>query len=220
MADGRRRTAILISGRGSNMATLIEAAKAPGYPAEIALVVASTPEAAGLETAASAGIETDVVRPGKGDDKPACEEILDRRLKTAGIDLICLAGYMHVLSGDFVERWRGRMINIHPSLLPLFPGLDTHARALRAGVRLHGCTVHFVVAEVDAGPIVAQAAVGVASRDTAETLAARVLRVEHLLYPHALALVASGRVRIDGDHAVDDGTVPGTEAYLASPPLG
>lgn len=206
---GRCRVAVLISGRGSNMAALIEAAKAADYPAEIALVVASTPAAAGLATARAAGVATDIVRPGKGAQRAATESALDARLRAAGIELVALAGYMRILSEAFVERWKGRLINIHPSLLPEFPGLDTHARAIQAGAKNHGCTVHHVVADVDAGPIISQAKIAVAPDDTPESLAARVLAEEHRLYPEALARVARSLAADDRDiNAAPDGRSP------------
>ncbi|HVV93833.1 MAG TPA: phosphoribosylglycinamide formyltransferase [Hyphomicrobiales bacterium] len=198
----RLPVAVLISGRGSNMAALVAAAAEPAFPAEIVAVIANRPDAAGLATAAGAGIPTAVVDHKRFAGKPAFEAALSDEIARHGAALICLAGFMRIVSADFVARWRGQVLNIHPSLLPSFPGLDTHARALAAGVRLHGCTVHFVDAEVDAGPIVAQAAVPVLPGDDAETLAARVLAAEHRLYPRALALVASGKVRREGDRAV------------------
>ncbi|KAA5601728.1 phosphoribosylglycinamide formyltransferase [Blastochloris sulfoviridis] len=189
----RVKTAVLISGRGSNMAALIAAAAAPGFPAEIALVIANKAGAGGLALAAEAGIRTAVVesRP-FGKDRAAFEAVLQAELEDAGIELVCLAGFMRVLTPAFVERWQGRMLNIHPALLPAFPGLDTHERALDAGVKIHGCTVHLVVPEVDSGPILAQAAVPVLPNDTPDTLAARVLAQEHVIYPAALARHASG----------------------------
>jgi phosphoribosylglycinamide formyltransferase-1 len=193
----RARAAVLISGRGSNMAALVAAAAEAAFPAEIAAVIANRDDAAGLAHAAAAGVATAVVAS-KGLERAAFEAALDAKLEAIGADIVCLAGFMRVLSAAFVERWQDRLINVHPSLLPAFPGLDTHARALAAGVKLHGCTVHFVRAAVDDGPIIAQGAVPVLSDDTPETLAARVLKVEHRIYPQALALVASGRVRIDG----------------------
>lgn len=179
---------MLISGRGSNMRALIEAAADPGYPAEIALVLANVPEAPGLALARAAGIATAVVdhRPFRR-DRAAHEAAVQAALHGAGIELVCLAGWMRLLSPYLVGLWRGRMLNIHPSLLPAFPGLDTHARALAAGVKLHGCTVHLVTEAMDDGPILAQAAVPVLPGDTEETLAARVLAAEHRLYPAALA---------------------------------
>lgn len=193
----RVRTAILISGRGSNMAALIAAAKAPDYPAEIALVLSDRADAAGLELARAAGVATDIIAWRGARERVAFEDELDQRLRRARVELICLAGFMRILSAGFVARWPDRIINIHPSLLPAFPGLDTHARALAAGVRMHGATVHLVRAEVDAGPIVAQAELPVLPGDTAETLAARVLEAEHRLYPDALRQVATMLMRLD-----------------------
>lgn len=196
----KRRTAILISGRGSNMAALIAAARAPDYPAEIALVVSNRPDAAGLSAAVAAGIPTAVIDHGKFDkDREAFERALQRELEAQRIDLVCLAGFMRLLTPWFVAQWQGRMINIHPALLPAFKGLDTHARAIAAGVKIHGATVHFVVPEVDSGPIIVQAAVPVREDDTEDTLAARVLAAEHRIYPLALQLVAQGRARIGDD---------------------
>jgi len=190
---GRRRVAVLISGRGSNMASLIEAAQDPAYPAEIVLVVSNRPEAGGLERARAAGIPTAVVDHKGHPDRASFDAGLDATLRQHGIEIVCLAGFMRILTPGFVESWAGRMLNIHPSLLPAFKGTDTHARALAAGVARHGCTVHFVTPELDSGPIVAQAEVPVIPGDTEATLAARVLAQEHLLYPRALALVASGQ---------------------------
>ena len=195
---------MLISGRGSNMASLIAAAKAPGYPAEIALVLSNRSEAPGLARAADAGIATAVVDHKTYPEREAFERALDHELRAHRVELLCLAGFMRILTPWFIGRWLGRMLNVHPSLLPLFKGLHTHRRALDEGVRIHGCTVHFVTPELDSGPIVAQAAVPVLPSDTEETLRARVLRQEHALYPLALSLVASGRVRLrQGRVAVD-----------------
>lgn len=197
----KRRVAILISGRGSNMAALIDAAKAdPAYPAEIALVLSNIADSPGLAIAAQAGVATRAI-PSKpfGKDRAAFEAAMQAALIEANIDLICCAGFMRLLTPDFVRHWKGRMLNVHPSLLPSFKGLDPHGQALRAGVKLSGATVHFVTEDTDAGPIVMQGAVPVAEKDTAATLAARVLAVEHRIYPTALRLVASGKVTIDGD---------------------
>ena len=213
----RKRVAVLISGRGSNMASLIEAAKAPNYPAEIALVISNRPDAAGLELARNAGVPTLVVdhRP-HGKDRAAFERVLQQALDEHRIELICLGGFMRLFTADFVLHWQGRMLNIHPSLLPSFPGLDPHGQALKAGVRVSGATVHFVIPETDAGPIIAQAAVPVRADDTADTLAARVLTVEHRIYPLALSLVALERVRIvDGRCIVDGGAAP--DGFLMMP---
>jgi len=191
----RKRVAILISGRGSNMAALIEAAKAADYPAEIALVVSNVPDVAGLERAREAGIIAMVVdhKP-FGKDRAAFEAALQKLLDEHRIDLICLAGFMRLFTAEFVQRWSGRMLNIHPSLLPLFPGLDPHGQALRAGVKTSGATVHFVIPETDAGPIIAQESVPVLPDDTSDTLAARVLEAEHRIYPQALRQVIEGTV--------------------------
>jgi phosphoribosylglycinamide formyltransferase-1 len=200
----RKRVAILISGRGSNMAALIAAAAAPDYPAEIALVLSDRPDAKGLVLAAEAGIATVAVDRKAHPGKPAFEAAMNAVLDGAGIEIICLAGFMRLLSADFVARWHDRLINIHPSILPAFKGIDTHERALAAGVRLHGCTVHYVRAEVDDGPIIVQAAVPVRGGDTVDTLAGRVLTAEHRIYPLALRLVASGLAPVDGGRVVID----------------
>jgi phosphoribosylglycinamide formyltransferase-1 len=189
-----KRVAILISGRGSNMAALIEAARDENFPAEIALVVSNNPDAGGLAIARAAGVETAVIdhKP-FGKDRAAFETALQALLDRHRIALICLAGFMRLFTAQFVQRWHGRMLNIHPSLLPAFPGLDPHGQALRAGAKTSGATVHFVIPETDAGPIIAQESVAVRPDDTPETLAARVLAVEHRLYPLALRLVAEGK---------------------------
>jgi phosphoribosylglycinamide formyltransferase-1 len=214
----RRRVAILISGRGSNMAALVAAARDPGYPAEIVLVLSNRADAPGLERAEQAGIETAVLDPKGFSSRGAFDKALDARLKAAKAEIVCLAGFMRLLTPEFVEAWRDRLINIHPSLLPLFPGLKTHTSALAAGVRIHGCTVHFVRAEVDNGPIIAQAAVPVLLSDTPETLADRVLAAEHHIYPLALALVARGRtVVVDERVVIDDAPPEATVQPLISP---
>jgi phosphoribosylglycinamide formyltransferase-1 len=191
----RKRVAILISGRGSNMAALIEAAKATDYPAEIALVLSNVPDAAGLARAGEAGIATEVIdhKP-FGKDREAFDRQLDAALEAHRVDIVCLAGFLRVLSPWFVQRWNGRLINIHPSLLPAFKGLHTHERAIAAGAKEHGATVHFVVPELDSGPIIEQASVSVLAGDTPDSLAARVLEIEHRIYPRALRRVAEGRV--------------------------
>ena len=192
----RMRVAILISGRGSNMEALIRAAQDPHYPAEIVLVLANKPDAAGLEIARSLGVPAEAV-PAKpfGHDREAHERAIDAKLQEAGAQIVCLAGYMRLLTPYLVGRWAGRMLNIHPSLLPAFPGLDTHARALAAGVPKHGCTVHLVTEGMDEGPILAQAEVAVQPGDTEEALAARVLAQEHIIYPQALAALVT-RLRL------------------------
>jgi phosphoribosylglycinamide formyltransferase 1 len=190
----RKRVAILISGRGSNMAALIEAAKAADYPAEIALVVSNRPDAAGLARAHAEGISTAVIDHTRyGKDREAFERALHAELEAHRIELVCLAGFMRLLSPWLVERWHGRMINIHPALLPAFKGLDTHRRALAAGAQKHGATVHLVVPDVDSGPILLQEAVPILPGDTEETLAARVLEIEHRIYPRALRRLAQQR---------------------------
>lgn len=190
----KRRVGVLISGRGSNLAALISAAAAADYPADIALVISNRAEAPGLGRAAEARVKTAVAehRPFKG-DRAAHEAVIDAKLREHEIEIVCLAGYMRLLTPFLVSRWAGRMLNIHPSLLPAFPGLHTHAHALQAGVKLHGCTVHLVTDATDAGPILAQAAVPVLPDDDEDTLAARVLAQEHRIYPAVLAMVASGR---------------------------
>jgi phosphoribosylglycinamide formyltransferase 1 len=193
----RRRVAILISGRGSNMVSLIEAARGPDFPAEIALVLSNRPDAAGLDRAREAGIATCVVDHKAHPTREDFEQAMDAALATHDIAFICLAGFMRVLTDWFVARWAGRMVNIHPSLLPLFRGTQTHRRALEEGVLVHGCTVHFVVPELDAGPIIAQAAVPVVPGDTEESLAARVIAQEHVLYPQALRMICDGTARLE-----------------------
>jgi phosphoribosylglycinamide formyltransferase 1 len=190
----KKRVAVLISGRGSNMTALIEAAAARDYPAEIAVVVSNRPDAPGLARACAAGVATAVVDHAQfGADREAFERALDEELRKRQIDLVCLAGFMRLLTPWLVKRWSGRMLNIHPSLLPQFKGLHTHRRALEADVKWHGATVHFVVPEMDAGPIVAQGSVPVREGDTEATLAERVLEIEHQIYPRALRAVAEGR---------------------------
>jgi phosphoribosylglycinamide formyltransferase-1 len=192
---GRKRVAILISGRGSNMMALIEAAKAQDYPAEIALVVSNRPDAQGLTRAREQGVATAIVdHTAFGEEREAFERALDHELQAHRIDLVCLAGFMRLLTPWFVTRWSGRMLNIHPALLPQLKGLHTHRRALAAGLRQHGATVHFVVPAMDSGPIVAQEAVPVRHGDTEEALATRVLAAEHRIYPQALRALAEGRV--------------------------
>jgi phosphoribosylglycinamide formyltransferase 1 len=215
-AAPKTRVAILISGRGSNMASLIAAAQAPDYPAEIVLVAANRPEAPGLADAAGHGIPTRALDHKAYPSREAFDAALQAELVAAEVDLVCLAGFMRIFSAGFVESWAGRMINIHPSLLPLFKGVHTHAQALEAGVRLHGCTVHYVVPELDAGPIIAQAAVPVRPGDDADTLAARILVQEHRLYPQALALIAGGQVRLEGERVMFSEGVAGAEGALLS----
>jgi phosphoribosylglycinamide formyltransferase 1 len=195
----RKRTAILISGRGSNMRALIERSRSPSFPAEIVLVVSNLPEAAGLIFAKENNIACAVVDHKIYPGREEFERSMQVLLELHRIELICLAGFMRILTPWFIGQWQERLLNIHPALLPAYRGLDTHARALADGAKIHGCTVHFVVAAMDAGPIVAQAAVAVRDSDTPDTLAARVLAEEHALYPAALACVAEGRVRVEGN---------------------
>jgi phosphoribosylglycinamide formyltransferase-1 len=195
-----KRLVILISGRGSNMAALIEAAKPAGFPAEIALVISNRADAAGLDRAKASGIAAEIIESKSfGKDRAGFEKVLEQKLAQHRIELICLGGFMRLFTAEFVRRWYGKMLNIHPSLLPSFPGLDPHGQALKAGVKISGATVHFVIPETDAGPIVMQGAVAVRDDDTAEALSARILAVEHRIYPEALRLLASGRLGLDGD---------------------
>lgn len=195
----RKRIAILISGRGSNMRALIEAAGAPDYPAEISLVLSNVADAGGLQFARDHGIETATIAHGDFPDRESFDAAMDARLRAANIEIVCLAGFMRLLSPGFVSRWSGRMLNIHPSLLPDLKGLHTHRRVLETGAARHGCTVHFVVPELDSGPIVLQAAVPVRRDDTEETLAARVLEQEHRIYPEALRMLVAGEIRLEGN---------------------
>src|SRR5438309_5364826 len=191
----KRRVAILISGRGSNMVALVEAVKPADFPAEIVFVISNRADAPGLEKAKASGIRAVVIESNSfGKDRTGFEAVLQSTLDQHGIELICLGGFMRLFTAEFAKRWYGRMLNIHPSLLPSFPGLDPHGQALRAGVKISGATVHFVIPETDAGPVVMQGAVPVHDHDTAETLAARVLEIEHRIYPDALRLVAGGAV--------------------------
>jgi phosphoribosylglycinamide formyltransferase-1 len=213
----KRRVAILISGRGSNMAALIEAAAAADFPAEIVLVISNRADAGGLEKAAASGIPTLVIESKPfGRDRAAFEAVLQNALDQHRIELICLGGFMRLFTAGFVQRWYGRMLNIHPSLLPSFPGLEPQAQALRAGVKISGATVHFVIAETDAGPILMQGAVVVRDDDTSQTLAERILAIEHRIYPAALRLVAGGQIRIEGDLCRTVGGA-GSGASLISP---
>jgi len=196
----KRRVAILISGRGSNMAALIRAAAVQDFPAEIAVVISNRADARGLEKAQASGVPTLVIESKPfGKDRAAFETALQAALDQLGVDLICLGGFMRLFTAEFVQHWYGRMLNIHPSLLPSFPGLDPHGQALRAGVKISGATVHFVIPQTDAGPILMQGAVAVSDHDTAETLSERILEVEHRIYPEALRLLANGQVRVDGE---------------------
>lgn len=203
----KKRTAILISGRGSNMQALLRAMLEPGFPAEPSVVIANRPEALGLSWAQERGIATVAIDHRQFANRMAFEARLHHALLDHGTELVCLAGFMRLLTGGFVDRWRDRMLNVHPSLLPAYPGLETHSRVLRDGALVTGCTVHFLRTEMDSGPILAQAAVAVLPGDTAETLAARVLEAEHRIYPLALRLVAGGHVRVVNETTVFDLTV-------------
>jgi phosphoribosylglycinamide formyltransferase-1 len=212
----KRRVAILISGRGSNMAALIAAARAKDFPAEIVLVVANRSDAGGLATARDNGIATQTIESKPfGKDRAAFEAVLQSALDQHKVELICLGGFMRLFTAEFVQRWYGRMLNIHPSLLPSFPGLEPQAQALRAGVKVSGATVHFVTPETDAGPIVMQGVVSVDDGDTPETLAARILIVEHLIYPEALKRLASGAIRLDGDLCKTANSDAGSDVLIA-----
>lgn len=202
----RMRVAILISGRGSNMAALIAAARDPSFPAKIAIVISNRPNAAGIQYAREAGIATAIVDHKQfGENREAFEGELQSVLENNDIQFICLAGFMRLLTSSFVKRWQGKILNIHPALLPDFKGLHTHERALQAGVEIHGASVHFVIPEMDSGPLLARVPIKVRKNDTVETLANRVLRIEHRIYPAALRLVAEGRVKIEGDYCFVDG---------------
>ncbi len=220
MTGTRKRVAILISGRGTNMAKLIEAAEDSSYPAEIVGVISDVPDAPGLVFASDRGIGTAAIPRGDYPSKDAHEDAIDAALQVLGADIVCLAGYMRLLTARFVESWAGRLINIHPSLLPNFKGLDTHRRALEAGLRIHGCTVHFVTAETDGGPIIAQAAVPVLTGDSEAELAARVLKAEHELYPLALRLVADGKASmVNGGTRFSELTEMRAQTLLAPNPV-
>ena len=221
MAHGGRRVtglplAILISGRGSNMEALIAACAEPDFPAKIAVVISNRPDAAGLGRAEAAGIPVRVINHTGFDDRESFEAELDEAIRTSGAELVCLAGFMRLLTADFVNGWRNRLVNIHPSLLPAFKGLHTHERAIEAGVRITGCTVHFVRPEMDDGPVIIQAAVPVLPGDTADELAARVLEQEHRIYPEAVRLIALGKVRVRGKGVQIDDDAP-AEGALVNP---
>jgi phosphoribosylglycinamide formyltransferase 1 len=192
----KRRLAILISGRGSNMMALVAAARAPDYPADVVAIVSSRPDAAGLAWARAEGLPATLIDHEAYASREAFDAAVDRVLTEADVELVALAGFMRIQSPQFVRKWHARQLNIHPSLLPAFKGLNPQAQALEAGVKISGCTVHFVTEDLDGGPIIAQTAVPVCEGDTAQSLAARILRAEHALYPQALALVAAGRARL------------------------
>ena len=206
------RVAVLLSGRGSNLQALIDAAKAPDFPARIVLAISNVAGAPGLQRARSAGIDTAVVTHRSFNSREAFDQALDKELTAREVELVCLAGFMRILTAGFVERWRGRMVNIHPSLLPSFKGLDAQRQALEEGVKISGCTVHFVSPGMDEGPIIAQAAVPVLPGDDVDSLAARILVQEHMLYPLAVRLIAEGNVRLEGDRVLVDAPAADTAA--------
>ena len=212
----RLKLAVLISGRGSNLQSLIDACRDPAYPADIVLVLSNEPDALGLERARAAKIPAQVIDHRDFPDRPAFEGALTAAIEKSGAGLVCLAGFMRMLTDGFVNRWRDRLVNIHPSLLPAFKGLDTHARAIAAGVRIAGCTVHFVRPAMDEGPIIAQAAVPVLPGDDAATLAVRVLAQEHVIFPVAVRLIAEGRVKVVGERAEIAG-IAAIQGALVSP---
>lgn len=205
---------VLISGRGTNLQALIDACDAPDFPARIVLVISNVADAYGLSRAEAAGIPTAIVDHTGFEDRESFDKALDAALRKADVGLVCLAGFMRLLTPGFVAGWRDRMINIHPSLLPAFKGLNTHQQALDAGVAISGCTVHFVRTEMDTGPIIAQAAVPVLTGDDADRLAARILEMEHVIYPVAVRLIAEGRVRVVDEIAVVDDGAPSREALI------
>ncbi len=215
----RLKVGVLISGRGSNLQALIDACADPAFPAEIVLVLSNKADAYGLERARQAGIPAAVVNHRDFADKPGFEAAMDDALNAAGVELVCLAGFMRLLTAGFVERWHDRLINIHPSLLPSFKGLDTHARALAAGVRFTGCTVHYVRPAMDEGPIILQAVVPILEGDDDHALADRVLIAEHRSYPGALKLIAEGRARVEGERVVITGAPAEAPEPLLNPPV-
>lgn len=213
----KARIAVLISGRGSNLQALIAACADPDYPAEIALVISNRPKAQGLDRAGDAGIKREVVNHKDFQTREDFEAALNHALRTEKIDFICLAGFMRVLTANFASDWRGRLINIHPSLLPSFEGLHVHERTIDSGVKIAGCTVHFVSADVDSGPIIGQAAAPVLPGDDADKLAARILELEHRLYPACLRLLIEGKARLHGGSVIYDSAVVATGALINPP---
>jgi phosphoribosylglycinamide formyltransferase-1 len=216
----RRRVGILISGRGSNMMALVEAARAADYPAEIAAIISNRPDAAGLAWAKAQGLPARAIDHKAFPSREAFDEAVHAVLEEAGVELVALAGFMRIQSAGFVQKWLGRQLNIHPALLPSFKGLHPHRQALEAGVKISGCTVHFVTEMTDSGPIVAQAAVRVLDSDTPATLEARILAVEHKLYPYALALVASGQATIENGRVKTATSLDADEALISPQPRG
>jgi len=214
----KTKVGVLISGRGSNLQALLDAAQAEDFPAEIVLVLSNKAGAQGLERARKVGVATGFIDHTLYEEREAFEKDLDAKLREAGVQIVCLAGFMRILTPWFVEKWRDRLLNIHPSLLPAFKGVHTHERALEQGVRVHGCSVHFVRPEMDDGPIIGQAVVPVISGDTPDTLSARVLEAEHKLYPACLKLVAEGKARVSAERVrIADGSEPDSETVLINP---
>jgi phosphoribosylglycinamide formyltransferase-1 len=214
--SAKLNVAVLISGRGSNLQALIDACAAPKFPAQIVLVISNVANAQGLERARAAGIATEIIAHAGYDRRESFDAAMDASLSKAGAELICLAGFMRILSDGFVRKWQGRLINIHPSLLPSFKGIHVHEQAIDAGVKISGCTVHYVISELDSGPAIAQAAVAVRDDDTPESLAKRVLEAEHRLYPSALKLIAEGRVRLENGRVIFR-DCPFTDGLLQNP---
>lgn len=214
----RLKTGVLISGSGTNLQALLDAAADPAYPAEIVLVISNRADAKGLARAEAAGVETAVIEHGGFAHRASFDAALDEHLRRAGCELVCLAGFMRILTEGFVAGWTDRLINIHPSLLPSFRGLEAQAQALAAGVRIAGCTVHFVRPETDAGPIIVQGAVPVLDGDDADSLSRRILGVEHRIYPLAVRLIGEGRVRVEGERVRIRGANSESGAVLISPP--
>lgn len=212
----KKKVGVLVSGRGSNLQALLDAAADPAFPAEVVLVISNIAGVYALERAEKAGVATQVIPHKQFASREEFDAAMDASLRAAGVEIVCLAGFMRLLTKGFVEGWQGRMINIHPSLLPSFKGLHTHQRAIEAGVKLHGCTVHLVTPELDDGPILVQAAVPVLAGDTPDDLAGRVLEQEHRAYPLALRLLAEGKVSVDGPRATVD--APGSGALVNPTP--
>ncbi|WP_085904431.1 phosphoribosylglycinamide formyltransferase [Kiloniella majae] len=213
----RLKVGVLISGRGSNLQALLDAAADPAFPAEIVLVVSNVPNVAGLDRAKKAGVATATINHRDYKSRIDFDNAVTETLKSSDVEFVCLAGFMRLVTQEFVEHWHNRMINIHPAILPLFPGLDTHQRALDEGCKLHGCTVHFVRHEMDSGPIVGQAAVPVLPEDTESSLAARVLTAEHKLYPECLKLIAEKNITITGNGLTFKQAPQTTEEIICNP---
>lgn len=215
--SGRLKVGVVISGRGSNLQALLDACALPDFPAEIVKVISNNPDVEGLRRAERSNVATEVINHRHFDSRASFEAALTDAMEKVGVQLVCHAGFMRIVTAEYLKHWHDRLINIHPSILPAFPGLDTHRRALETGVKLHGCTVHYVREEVDVGPIIGQAAVPVLEGDNEDTLAARVLVAEHKLYPLCLKLVAEGRVTVEGDRARIEGPAAADPEILLSP---